>query len=112
MSKDTVFVGMDVHAETIVVAVAEGRNVVRSLGTIPNRPEAIRRLITRLGNRKKVKVCYEAGPTGYALYWQLTELGVHCEVVAPSLVPKKASDRVRRTAATPSRWLARTGAPI
>ena len=95
MSKDTVFVGMDVHAETIVVAVAEGRNAVRSLGTIPNRPEAIRRLITRLGTRKKVRVCYEAGPTGYALYWQLTELGVHCDVVAPSLVPKKASDRVK-----------------
>jgi transposase len=86
---------MDVHAETIVVAVAEGRNAVRSLGTIPNRPEAIRRLVTRLGTRKKVKVCYEAGPTGYALYWQLTELGVHCDVIAPSLVPKKASDRVK-----------------
>src|SRR5215471_3753230 len=95
MSKNTVFVGMDVHAETIVVAVAEGRGVVRSLGTIPNRPEAVRRLVTRLGARKKVKVCYEAGPTGYALYWQLTELGVHCDVVAPSLVPKKASDRVK-----------------
>jgi len=95
MSKDTVFVGMDVHAETIVVAVAEARGVVRSLGTIPNRPEAIRRLVTRLGARKKVKVCYEAGPTGYALYWQLTELGVQCDVVAPSLVPKKASDRVK-----------------
>jgi transposase len=95
VSKDTVFVGMDVHAETIVVAVAEGRNAVRSLGTIPNRPEAVRRLIKRLGSGKKVKVCYEAGPTGYALYWQLTELGVHCDVVAPSLVPKKASDRVK-----------------
>jgi transposase len=95
VSKDTVFVGMDVHAETIVVAVAEGRNAVRSLGTIPNRREAIRRLVARLGSRKKVKVCYEAGPTGYALYWQLTELGVHCDVVAPSLVPKKASDRVK-----------------
>jgi len=40
-------------------------------------------------------VCYEAGPTGYVLYWQLTELGVHCEVVAPTLVPVKAGDRVK-----------------
>ncbi len=48
MSKSTAFVGMDVHAETIAVAVAEGRDLVRSLGTIPNRPEAVRRLI---GNR-------------------------------------------------------------
>jgi transposase len=45
MSKGTVFVGMDVHAETIAVAVAEGRTEVRSLGTIANRPEAVRRLL-------------------------------------------------------------------
>jgi hypothetical protein len=42
-----------------------------------------------------VRVCYEAGPTGYALYWQLTKLGVQCEVIAPSLVPTKAGDRVK-----------------
>lgn len=95
MSNSTVFVGLDVHAETIAVAVAEARNVVRSLGDIPNRPEAVRRMIGRLGPRKNVKVCYEAGPTGYVLYWQLTELGVHCDVIAPSLVPMKAGDRIK-----------------
>jgi transposase len=84
-----------VHAETIAVAVAEGRNQVRSLGTIANRPEAVRRLVGKLGKLTEVKVCYEAGPTGYALYWQLTQLGVQCEVIAPSLVPMKASDRVK-----------------
>jgi transposase len=95
MSKGTVFVGMDVHAETIAVAVAEGRDQVRSLGTIANRPEAVRRLLGKLGKPAKLKVCYEAGPTGYALYWELARLGVHCEVIAPSLVPTKAGERIK-----------------
>ena len=95
MGKNTRFVELDVHAETIAVAVAEGRNQVSSLGTIANRPEAVRRLVGKLGKLSEVKVCYEAGPTGYALYWQLTQLGVQCEVIAPSLVPMKASDRVK-----------------
>jgi transposase len=42
-----------------------------------------------------LRACYEAGPTGYVLYWQLTELGVECAVVAPTLVPVKAGDRVK-----------------
>lgn len=95
MSKTTRFVGLDVHAETITVAVAEGRGEVRSLGTIANRAEAVRRLVGKLGKLSTVKVCYEAGPTGYALYWQLTKLGVECEVIAPSLVPTKPGDRVK-----------------
>jgi transposase len=54
--------------------------------------EAVRKLIEKLGGGKDLKVCYEVGPTGYALYWPLTKLGVDCEVIAPSLIPKKASD--------------------
>ena len=95
MKKLTRFVGMDVHAETIAVAVAEGRGEVRSLGIIPNRPEAVRRLLKKLGGSQPLKVCYEAGPTGYALYWQLAALGVHCDVIAPTLVPTKAGDRIK-----------------
>lgn len=89
------FVGLDVHAETIAVAVAEPGGEVRSLGTIANREEAIRRLIHKLGPVEHLRACYEAGPTGYVLYWQLTALGVYCDVVAPSLVPVKAGDRVK-----------------
>jgi hypothetical protein len=51
--------------------------VPRSLGVIANRPEAARRLIKKLGEPSTLRVCYEAGPTGYVLYWQLQKLGVH-----------------------------------
>jgi transposase len=89
------FLGLDVHAETIAVAVAEADGEVRSLGTIPNRAESIRKLVKKLGPVEHLRACYEAGPTGYVLYWQLTELGVACEVIAPTLVPVKAGDRVK-----------------
>jgi transposase len=62
---------------------------------IPNRLESIRKLIGKLGPVKQLRACYEAGPTGYVLYWQLTTLGVDCQVVAPTLVPTKAGDRVK-----------------
>jgi transposase len=89
------FLGLDVHAETIAVAIAEPDGEVRSLGTIPNRADSLRKLIKKLGPAEKLRVCYEAGPTGYVVYWQLAELGVKCDVVAPTLVPVKAGDRVK-----------------
>jgi transposase len=89
------FIGLDVHAETIAVAAAEATGEARSLGTIPNRIASIRKLVKKLGPAKQLRVCYEAGPTGYVVYWQLTELGVQCEVVAPTLVPVKPGDRVK-----------------
>lgn len=95
MGKTIRYVGMDVHAETIAVAVCEGRKVPRSLGTVANRPEAVRKLLNKLGDLGCLRVCYEAGPTGYVLYWQLVKLGVHCDVVAPTRVPKCAGDRVK-----------------
>lgn len=89
------FIGLDVHADTIAVAMAEPGSEVRSMGVIPNRPESIRKLMKKLGPAEHLRVCYEAGPTGYVVYWQLTGLGVRCEVVAPTLVPVKAGDRVK-----------------
>ena len=72
------------------VAVAEPDGEVRSLGTITNREDSIRKLIKKLGPVEQLRACYEAGPTGFVLYWQLTQLGVECAVVAPTLVPTKA----------------------
>jgi transposase len=89
------FIGLDVHADTIAAAVAEPNGDIRPLGVIPNRLESLRKLVNKLGPVNQVKACYEAGPTGYVLYWQLSSLGVACEVVAPSLVPVKAGDRVK-----------------
>ena len=95
MKEKVRFLGLDVHAETIAVAIAEPDGEVRSIGTIANRAEPIRKMVKKLGPVEHLKACYEAGPTGYVLYWQLAELGVACEVIAPTLVPVKAGDRVK-----------------
>jgi len=90
-------IGLDVHANTIAAAIAEpgAKGEVRFVGMFPNREESVRKFIKKLGDPKLLKVCYEAGPTGYVLYWQLTALGVECEVIAPSLIPRKPGDKVK-----------------
>ncbi len=96
MKESIRYVGLDVHAETISVAVAEEDGKVLSLGKLPNMPQYISKLVKKLreGNRT-LRICYEAGPCGYVVYWQLTKLGVHCDVVAPTLIPVKSGDRVK-----------------
>jgi len=61
------FLGLDAHAGTIAVAIAEPDGEVRSLGTIPNRLESVRKMIRKLGPANKLRACYEAGPTGSRL---------------------------------------------
>ena len=94
----TLFIGLDVHKETIAVAyVAEEREAeVVSLGPIGTRQCDIDKLIRKLQAKgKTLHFVYEAGPCGYWLYRYLTKKTLKCWVVAPSCIPKKASDRVK-----------------
>lgn len=97
MKEFSKFVGLDVHKQTIAVSVAEANGgEVRYIGEIANTPEAMGKLVKQL--RKggaNLSFCYEAGPCGYGIHRQLTDLGWDCQVVAPSLIPKKAGDRVK-----------------
>ena len=94
-----VYIGLDVHKETIVVAVARaGREAPESWGEIANKPKAVAELVECLKNELHGEVllfCYEAGPCGYGLYRQIVDLGHDCQVVAPSLIPKKPGERIK-----------------
>ena len=92
------YVGLDVHKTTVCVAIAEsGRGgEVREVGVFENRPDVLRKMVARIGkHRGRLNFCYEAGPCGYGLHRLLTGLGHDCVVVAPSLIPMKAGDRVK-----------------
>src|SRR5262245_15548711 len=94
----TLFVGLDVHKESISVAyISEEREAeVVFLGTIGTRQCDIDKLIRKLQAKgKRLHFVYEAGPCGYWLYRYLTKKNLKCWVVAPSCIPKKASARVK-----------------
>lgn len=97
MKQFSKYVGMDVHKATIAVSVAEAAGgEVRYLGEIENTPEALAKLVRQLRKGEaQLSFCYEAGPCGYGIHRQLSELGWDCQVVAPSLIPRKAGDRVK-----------------
>lgn len=111
MERRIKFIGLDVHKETIAVAVAEdGRDgEIRFHGTIANTAEAVRRLVTRLGGPGiELRFCYEAGPFGLGLHRQLRKLGADCLVISPSTMPRRPGDRVktdRRDAVTMAKLL-------
>jgi transposase len=99
MKKQLLFVGLDVHAQNIAIALAEGGGgEARTYGSIPNDLHALEKVFAKL--RKvhpgaELRVCYEAGPTGFVLARRLAQLKVHCTVVAPSLIPSRSGDRVK-----------------
>lgn len=96
MKDTTKYVGLDVSKEKIAVSIAdEGRGEPRYLGIIPNTSEAIRRLVKKIGKPEQLKFCYEAGPTGYGIHRTIITLGAECDVVAPSLIPKRPGERVK-----------------
>lgn len=103
------FVGLDVHKESIAIGVAEGTGGEPvHLATVPNDTGQLIKRLSKLGRAAQLRCCYEAGPTGYGLHRDLNAAGIECVVIAPSLVPVQAGDRVktdRRDAVKLARFL-------
>ena len=96
--KTVTFIGLDVHKRTIDVVIAEEErdSEVRHYGKIPSTKKSIDKMIRYLiSNSVEPRFVYEAGPCGYTLYRYLTDMGYDCEVIAPSLIPKKSGDRIK-----------------
>jgi transposase len=92
------YVGLDVHKEKIMIAIAQAdRTAPLYYGEIANTEEAIAKAIRKVIGQEDVAFCYETGPCGYGLYRQITDMGYRCDVVAPSLIPKKSGNRVKTT---------------
>ena len=95
---NSMFIGLDVHKATISVAIAQGERggEVRHWGSVPDRPDHIRKLVEKLAaGGARLHFCYGAGRCCYGLHRQLVEMRDDCIVVAPSLIPVKAGDRVK-----------------
>lgn len=97
MKEFSKYIGLDVHKDTIAVSIADaGRSQARYYGTIKHTSQAVSRLLKKINPEGEVLgLCYEAGPCGYGLYRQLMASGHECQVVAPSLIPQRASDKVK-----------------
>ena len=90
------FIGLDVHRDSIAIAVAirDGKPA-ESLGSVPNDVPGLIRRLSRLGPAESLRCCYEAGPTGFGLARRLKDVGIACEVIAPSLIPVQPGARVK-----------------
>ena len=97
MNKIVHYIGLDVHKETIAVSIApQNSTEVRRYGIIGGTLDAVDKLVKKLAQENvELRLVYEAGPCGFVLCRHLRNQGIHCEVIAPSLIPRKASDRVK-----------------
>jgi transposase len=89
------YVGLDTHLKNTVIAVARGRDKAEVVATVRSDPFSIGRKLGELGPAPQLRVCYEAGPNGYGLQRWLSDHGVQCEVIAPSLTPRVAGNRIK-----------------
>ena len=92
---DAIFLGMDVHKDSISVGILNPGREGPDVEKIFHDEESVRRLIGRFPERGLLRSCYEAGPTGYDLARLLGSMGVACEVIAPSMIPKAPGDKVK-----------------
>jgi transposase len=92
---EATYLGLDVHKDTISVGVLEPGCETPVADKIFHDEASVRRLIDRFDDRSRLRVCYEAGPTGYELQRLLASMSVSCEVIAPSLIPRAPGDRVK-----------------
>src|SRR5258705_8441672 len=98
MGKRNMFVGLDVHKDTIDVSIAEGdrRGEVRHYGVIASDLEPLDKVVRALrAPDRRLHFVYEAGPCGFGIHRHLTALGEDCVVVSPSMIPKRSGDRVK-----------------
>lgn len=96
MEKVITHVGLDVHAERIVIASLVGQAKEPVVRDIPNEPKIVRRALQRLASEAyELRCCYEAGPCGFEVHRQLTAMGIACDVIAPSLIPVRSGDRIK-----------------
>jgi transposase len=97
MNDTTVFVGLDVHKDSITAACVDALHdaPIIDLGTVGAQQYAIDRLLKKLSGRGRLKLVYEAGPCGFWLHRYLTGKRLECVVAAPSLIPRKPGDRIK-----------------
>jgi transposase len=93
----TTYVGIDAHKKDLFVAMLVGTQGTPVTWTVPNEPNAVRRLVRKLEREAPgpVRLCYEAGPCGYALQRKMSTPRVRCEVIAPALIPRKPGERIK-----------------
>lgn len=97
MKEVTTYVGVDAHKKDLFIAMLVGQSPTPVTWTVPNEPNAVKRLVRKLERDAPgpVRMCYEAGPCGYALQRQVATARVSCQVIAPGLIPRKPGDRIK-----------------
>jgi hypothetical protein len=98
IGKELLYVGFDVHAQTVSIALAEQGGEVRNYGSVSSCLSTLGKTMCCIRNAHpgaELRVCYEAGPTGFVVARRFAQLGIDCTVLAPSLIPNRSGDRVQ-----------------
>jgi len=95
MKKSLIYVGLDVHKDSTVIAMATGKDRAVVVRTIPNDWPMLLKVLGELGGSQRLRVCYEAGPTGYGMARRPNNSGICCIVVAPSRIPREPGQRAK-----------------